>query len=1127
MSQIGQEIIKTLEQVQLRIDDMNALVSSDFFGFLQIRIHNLKNKAINHNEQDLIQAAELESELKNIEDQTLQACINILRGESTSFEKTYFFDASEARPAMQRLETLLQSFKNEITERNLLFKQQLINLQQDLEKKNEGDSHKTRLDNINSMIKKIETSLSSSLVTQAEIERLTFEPKKRRIKKSSPQNLRTSNHNSPRNSDTWESYSDESSEASSSSLSPDKIAQNSLNFKVINCITPKTNLATIATSLYKEKELAVKNLRLKISSERQLFLQAHKNISNIIIKPVELIDHCKEDLLIIQNRKLFIIYDSQASQLVAEVTISLNRLDSIPNPNAEVEQLFSDELSRAIEKLNNLITLKIELKNSIIARQEELLPDSDGILDLKFLQNNRKEALQKSLSTALESICEIHPQANDQKILDATNQLINFIDEIFNKLVEQDLPIKKEKIRLLYNKLLNHLGFKEQWLSRTAIDAIPLTKEELKSLIADIFAEIHFGDDKIKLKKSSIYLLSLKFYIDAFPITNLKQIIAEQSENIAETIKINLEKEKNLNDLEQLNSKQRENLINKKIELTNNLAQKKQELDNLIILFADKHQQNDCVLSSRLCVNELTKLTTELNLIDSTHNEKIKVLNLISSPMDRLNQLNLEQEEMLKSLKILEKQLNELIPTFNNCKKTLSEAYNLEVGQLFSSVEKALSEAEALLTVAYSKNIMADYLDPDKERLLKIKQPHLKPLLFNLEESIKPILNRIQIYVTKAKETLINNKNSEFKKIEQTVNLLVLPELTPGNPFITCSSLCKLRVESNLVEAKLALDRLNNCHSNHLETTIDSYNETLSAVNKEMHAFNQDYLPKAEYMEGRLGSEAYKTSVRVLEALKKEYNRILDKKILKLNSKKQKLNLEALKQLFDSNHLHTKELTRMKALDSRLFKIWAIKYEFESININYINENLEFNTLLCQSKIKQMKSKFLNLYEASVSKLLDDNPANKALIELDNKLKSHSNFLFNDFTVIENYENLLELIHPNLYELSLKIRNEKPAVDCCTKKCYLTALLNCVETHLHNDNMEHFSESKRNSFEQFLRLHLLKPLQALRHWVGSFFNKENSKHQFFITGYATKTEAALVNVGNEAAEILITAAAVG
>ncbi|KTD18407.1 hypothetical protein [Legionella jordanis] len=85
-----------------------------------------------------------------------------------------------------------------------------------------------------------------------------------------------------------------------------------------------------------------------------------------------------------------------------------------------------------------------------------------------------------------------------------------------------------------------------------------------------------------------------------------------------------------------------------------------------------------------------------------------------------------------------------------------------------------------------------------------------------------------------------------------------------------------------------------------------------------------------------------------------------------------------------------------------------------------------------------------------------------------------------------------------------------------TDQLYLDHLRQNVEEHLHNDHMEDISNGKRHKFVQWIRVHVLKSLQALTYQVGSYFkHSDKTRHHFFVTPLACKTERELVTKGNE------------
>lgn len=81
---------------------------------------------------------------------------------------------------------------------------------------------------------------------------------------------------------------------------------------------------------------------------------------------------------------------------------------------------------------------------------------------------------------------------------------------------------------------------------------------------------------------------------------------------------------------------------------------------------------------------------------------------------------------------------------------------------------------------------------------------------------------------------------------------------------------------------------------------------------------------------------------------------------------------------------------------------------------------------------------------------------------------------------------------------------------------YREALIKHVNDHLHNGNMEHYSDGTRHSFTQWIRTYVLRPLQTTAIGTYDYFAKRDNKHQFFYaTPGASSTEKNLIALGNE------------
>ncbi|MDP1602580.1 MAG: hypothetical protein Q8M03_04880 [Legionella sp.] len=91
---------------------------------------------------------------------------------------------------------------------------------------------------------------------------------------------------------------------------------------------------------------------------------------------------------------------------------------------------------------------------------------------------------------------------------------------------------------------------------------------------------------------------------------------------------------------------------------------------------------------------------------------------------------------------------------------------------------------------------------------------------------------------------------------------------------------------------------------------------------------------------------------------------------------------------------------------------------------------------------------------------------------------------------------------------------------------YYYKLLDNVNIHLHNKNMEKISDGIHSSFFQWIRIHIFKPLQTaklnVKNHVNRFFDTTYEPNPCVIpTLFASKTERELVALGNDAVENLI------
>ncbi|CDZ77034.1 hypothetical protein BN59_01313 [Legionella massiliensis] len=289
----------------------------------------------------------------------------------------------------------------------------------------------------------------------------------------------------------------------------------------------------------------------------------------------------------------------------------------------------------------------------------------------------------------------------------------------------------------------------------------------------------------------------------------------------------------------------------------------------------------------------------------------------------------------------------------------------------------------------------------------------------------------------------------------------------------------------------------------------DDCRPTVGEINNQLRAFNASALSAHNPFITVLGEKQNLASQEATR-LNDEFNALDQRPATELLTSVRKLEdavTQAEKHLQQRNSMLTKALIIQRRMESKEYKM--------SLRL-IVKLQEEFVRLLDETHIKAAiknhpdDQQALEELRQNPQALFQGNNLSKEQVDLLDKVDLRLNKLkaiANDFKLMNN-----NYINRNL--------------DLLGDERYGNLLLSKVEAHIHNSQMEHFSDGKRSDFVQWLRTNILKPVQSLTHYVGFKIGVESyTKNRFFTTAGATKTEDLLVVTGNELYTNLAAAAA--
>ncbi|MBA2652161.1 MAG: hypothetical protein H0U73_07845 [Tatlockia sp.] len=1180
MSKIGQDILKALANIETKTSDLKALINpntTDYFFSFKTIIQNLKTQAENHDELDLDSAKELNDKLRDFESTTLRTCIHIMNIESDLFEQKYSNEnfSNNSEPPMELLTHLLDDFKTIIPTSNETYLKQLR------EFKTSDQTIIDQINQTIKTIEGDLTKLAVSPIDIVKLLQVQEEPKLKKKSsgdlnaKSPVQTDKVQNQQIlPEKEDLKQPLIfSRRKKVVNPGYEPAKTATN-IKPVQIKTSSAKTNLGNISPlTVDKEKERR-RTLRNQIEADYQAFETAAKKNAEFTFKKSEINIHCQNDPVINENLKRFEDLEAQSAEVLATTQKSWISWDRM---TTNQDEIIAKLLIESIKQLTDFDTEKSNLKQASLTRQTILIPPSYTVieavpekkepeLEKKDLEPEITENKQSSspgflntvgnvvgsvasiITTSVKYISgystPLTPEEqlevknlqvdlskgysglwnssesffkifysieltnhDDPIILQATNQLSEIINVIHTNLNLADMPVDKNPLSGYNQSFLSHLSKKST-----------LTQEKIDSFIRNSFTPPMEKSKNIdELKRQNVALRGLKDRIDNFPIAKIRDQIEDRKKEIAKNIQnTNLRDQTDIK-LQQLMNTQTDAIIGKKDELKACIDTKKLTITNAANLFSMTYNENLIIKSSRIISQKFTNLSPEVTTLYENNKKEIEGLLTIEILTERLSKITSRQEQTLNALQVLENKFNALGEEATLVNQQLSSLYVKEKENLVTSLETAVNQAEAILEITYiNKDGTVDLssLVPYKDKLAEIKNFALNTEFHLLEPSRDTIIKGLEKCVKNARTRLSANKLLAYQNIQGNFSKLSKPEFDKNNPFEGQLNQKKNSAEAQIAQAWDKLKLLENTKADKLVEYCLVIDNAIKEAEKTINDWD-DTLKRAQEIEQRLGSNKYKTSIQIIEKLEAQYTLISSQFIKKKFEPKEEQTQHEnnVKLLLENKTLDKHEVSYLNTIDVQLVKLFAIRNEFIQINKDYINEELDFKSLSQKRSISRWGDEFKDIFAAHIDEAMINNKANQILSDLKNR---GFQFLLEKFCLYDLYQEPLNLIHPDLYKLLLKIHQEPSKED--DNECYIKLLLSTVNEHLHNNQMEHFSEDKRWEITQFIRIYVIKPLQALINSMVFMFSKEKTHHP--ITIFATNLEAEMVKMGNDAVHIL-------
>ncbi|ARH00826.1 hypothetical protein [Legionella micdadei] len=765
------------------------------------------------------------------------------------------------------------------------------------------------------------------------------------------------------------------------------------------------------------------------------------------------------DLLLFQDDYLIRPWVIHLNKIINELNELISLVESTWQQSSTQEDKLHAVLQDALPKLSDLIEEKEGLRAAISKRKKLLLPSeiTTNKASLSGTRNELREALISFLT--IFSMIQFE-NTGDPTHLVLKNKLKEFLEGLFNELRAIN-PSANAHFVEFHGKLLRHLNLTVPLFSSKV--PTELNQHAINAFVNNLFStattkpnmNMPFGENSPKIlnglwNNASSALGRLldnpsDANVEAYGIK--RQLIALRSLRFKlEDFPINGIKEYLF---------QTKKVKQRIAEINLTLQTLKRELKSKLDLFIEPYDDFDDVKEGHQLLAQLRAIEDEFEAALTQCNPQKSD---ITPPfaLEHVEKLTLTQREIAMKLEHVYQELKGETGLY---KKILVSSLNLDNQYQLTFVKLKF---ELRKVIQNAKTVFSAYLRLSKEIGDESAGKEAQKTLDLLENKCQEIRTK------KAQEnTPLATFRKENELTSQTFEQLGQVPREQLNPAY------KKILDALIQRAQLPLPRLNETNSlasnlaakredavNAIRCAAVSYG-TFTTSNKQCasallaftnatNALNSyEKLKQEALIEDRKSSKIYLKSLEIVKVLQNEYFRILDKYIdtACANNPEDIAELVILKEKLWTRHTF---LSSQKIFTPLLDKIDPRLCRLLSLQFSF----------------ERLNEKYLNgtFLQTNTESTKDKNPLSTGQMEA---LNRHEQRLYKD-----------KLIHT-------------------------------IELTMHNENMEYISDGIRYDFVQWIRIHLLKPLQHLMEccFGSSLF--------FTPTWRACKTEEMLVEAGNQ------------
>jgi hypothetical protein len=586
-------------------------------------------------------------------------------------------------------------------------------------------------------------------------------------------------------------------------------------------------------------------------------------------------------------------------------------------------EILKKELESTIKKLEEFNQTFISLSESIRGRTALIAPKA---VDVEILQHHQTKALG-TLTSHLEdfllnlALIDLGDE-NDADTNFFRKQLSDFINEFFQYLKIKEIPINKDKLNELYNRLLEHLSEKSVFYLFKAPKK-PLKTEEVDSFIKNFLAPRQPCQDATTLKNQIASIYDAVARLEAFPGRDIK----------------------NYHICKETSKSQKDLFLANHRALAEDIESIKQAFSILLGCFPSTLPVKTEVKNAKADKEKIEAWQHKLTRNYEKYIEQESNAQLINEPLIRLESITHIQQTRLNALEAIKIDFNRHQLCSNRFLKALKKRYESEKNALIIKLVTAIADNEKAFLLIESTDAVEKLLAPFRTYCDELTSKTENLSIVKSEVDSK--LQELETHLTKVVEALRTAVYKPLQEITKTYRRFTNPTLDSINPFIN-------DLKSNEEMATAAVDRAHSLYEKLSTTAPADLPEWLNQIEQalqeaEAKVKNRDaILANALEIERRLETKEYIASMAALTTIRREYERILAAKIenalqtsLDDDEKENLKELEHALNKVDAGNFDFNEIdqTLLNKVDPRLYKLFAMYMQFQETNNKYINED--------------------------------------------------------------------------------------------------------------------------------------------------------------------------------------------